>query len=425
MNAIVLSISGKKHYLNENGTVLTDASTSSTDSWTSAAAVEADKNTLAYTLNGVPQKRLHVRYSFTADNQLVASFFKKENPALDEDSINVLAGGIGTDAGLNIVYTLIDQTGRNKSSLTVFGIPALINPFVLKIELAGGGEARIVANAKKDIPLEWDKNRGDVESTADDLLRFKATTKNNLQKVGGSGFKFMASKLNYAGMWGMDKDGLFFNIEAASGTPVKLQLQGSYKAVSGGLVFEYENGKAKCALAIEGHHKFEQGSATWQLCIGHSQEARKTYTSLKLDGEMTQSMGNGKELTLTGSLRYDNGTASGPKVALEIKATYEFSGGACLVKAYYEMNGVRRSYGLQLSGQVQYRSGGLTYNLSYGSDKKMSFDVLYSGTANDFENFFNMKVSVDSKGKVSCDYSFHITFVFENGVLLPPIAEKN
>jgi hypothetical protein len=424
MNAIGLKIKGKKYFFSETGAVLDETLSPSTDSWMSTTTVPENRNTLAFTLNGIPQLPLRAHYSFTADNQLVASFFRQENPDLDEDSINPLAGGIRADASLNIVYTLIDSKGKNQAAITVYGKPVLETPFVLKVVLDGGGEARIVANAKKDAPLEWDKNRQAGEGFGDDLLKFRAITRNDLKLIGGVGVKYNAASLDFVGIWGMDGSGLFFDVEGGTGKPLRLYLQGSYKAVSGGLIFSYEKGKAKCALALQGRHTFDQTTATWNLAIGYSQEARNTHTALKLEGDLKHQMNKGQEFTLSGTLRYEGGTGTAPVVALDLAAEYQFAGGACLIKAVYEVNGQKRSYGLQLSGHIDFRSGKLTYSFAYGSDKTISFEVLYDGTSKDFLNYFSLKVKVDAKGRVSCDFSFRISFVFENGVLLPVRSEN-
>ncbi len=424
MNAIKLKINGKKYLFSEKGSVLEEALTPTTDGWTSLAAVTQDRNTLAYTLNGIPQRRLRARYSFNSDNQLVASFFKSENPELDEDSSTALAGGIRADDKLNIMYRLIDAEGNDQNAITVYGKPALENPFILKIDLDGGGEARITANKKKD-PLEWDVNRQtDIGTLGDDLLKFLAMTRNNLQTIGGAGYQFNKAGLDFIGIWGMDKNGLFFDIEGGLDKPIRLNLQGSYKATSGALVFEYDSGNVKFVMNIGGRVEFDQGSATWKISIGHSQQARKTSTALKLEGELKQKIGKGKELTLSGVLKYEEGSASAPVVNLDITATYQFSGGACLIKAFYKTEGGVQTYGLNISGNVLFREGKLTYNFTYGSDKTISFEVLYEGTSDEFFNYFRLKVDVDAKGKVSCDFSFRISFTFENGVLLPVQAGK-
>lgn len=424
MNAIAMKVGGKKYQLTEAGAVLDESLAPSTDSWTSLASAEDEKNTLRYTLQGIPQRRIRVHYSFNSDNQLVVSAFKKENPELDEDSISVLAGGIDLDSNFNIVYSMIDSAGKVRNSMTVFGKISLQNPFVLKIALVGGGEARIVANAKKGMPLVWDKNRSHPEVDADDELAFKAVTRNNLKSIGGKGYQFVSSNLQFPGSWGMDKDGLAFEVEGGTGGTLRLTLEGKYKAISGGLIFEYKEGQASCGLAIEGRHKFDQGTATWHLQIGHSQQARQTYTSLKLDGELKHQIGADKTLTLKGSLKLEAGEATGPSVDLAINATYEFTGGVCLIKAFYDMHGQRQSYGLQISGDVTLKKGKMTFDFSYGSDKAISFEVTYDGTADEFFSYFHIKVKIDAQGHVTADISFRIEFRFENGVLMPAKVTK-
>ena len=147
--------------------------------WRSQAlATEPKDNQIRYDINGQAQPPVPVKYTFNAQNQLVAVIPAAANGGADSAPFTFL-GSIQVDDANDIVYQLITPEGASMSrNVTLYGGLRFGSNHNLVIDLTGGGIAEIKGDSGLT-SLEPLKN--DISPfKSNDLLRFRASTTNLL-----------------------------------------------------------------------------------------------------------------------------------------------------------------------------------------------------------------------------------------------------
>ena len=419
-NNLKITIGGTDYLFTEGGSVLNAASGTPAGRWHADSDQPDSQNHLLYDLNGMVQPPLQADYRFNDANQLVVTV-RDSNAGVAQTATTTFPGRIHTDDSKDIVYDIFDGSGNaTGQSITLYGKLRFDTPFLLVIDLQGGGQAMIRANDTQ-APIEANQ-AASIDAIGADRLDFKASTVNTFLLPTGQEVRAADADIGFDGQWRLDSDGLKFACDATGDgqdQQVVLGLAGKYKGVSAGLQVTWESaGQVTAQLVVEGAHTFDSGSATWNLAIGYTQlSGQAPAVSAKASGAFSHTTKGGNNFLITGTLNASTSDAGNLALDLSLDATYKFTGGQITFSAVAAFAGSQLTYDLKLAGQLQFLGGKLTFTVDYGSDQSASLEVNYDGSADSFFKYFNLKFTRDASGNISFGINFSIEFTYENGVL--------
>lgn len=417
MNGLSVATSTRNLLFTDAGTVVDSATGAALGRWSAETSNVAQENCFIYDLGGTLQPALRVRYQFNASNQLVVAVQKSDGVAT-ADATCIFPGEIAVDDDHDVVYSITNGPGSlTGQSVVVYGDLAFNGPVSLVLQLVGGGQTAITADPLT--PLSATQNL-DPDKAGNDLMTFNASTTNTYAANGGATENRPAT-IALAGRWQLAPDGVAFaaSVDGDLSNPsLVLNLRGQCKAVAAGLEFRLDDKQITALFVIDGQHRFDGGSAAWELSIGYSQQAdpslRVTATA---KGAISYTTAAGNKLTINGTLAYKgDGTAQGGTLTLGIDAEYVFKGGQLFIKANASKAGSTVKYDLQISGKIQVRGGTLVFDVSYDSTNVTTLNVKYAGTDSDFFKNFNVGITTDATGKVTATVSFSLSLTYVNGV---------
>jgi hypothetical protein len=372
-------------------------------------------NKIRYTLNGAEQTAVQAFYSFNVDNQLTASLDSASNPAF------TFPGGIEVDDQHDIVYNVIDPaTGASRVAMAVYGpLSFTATSTNLQIALAGGGTAEIKGDLGAQSLESAQNNAATAGFKADDLLRFKARTRNKLA-TGADATKI--AKLKFIGNWDVE-DGKIVFVSKIAGSPTKpgisLGFGGQFKAVAAGFVYFSDGNRTTIALNIRGSHQRVSGKGTtnikWETSLGFTEKKFEAAVNVKA----SHNFASGQALTIEGDLKLKKG----PKeftFDLSLDAVYEFKGGVLVFSADIK-NGVRPSYDLGIEGDFVYRNLKITFKAhfsSVGGSKEVAVSVGVEGDENSIVKHLSIMLNIsqsEARAKVSANLEISASLRFVNG----------
>ncbi len=225
------------------------------------------------------------------------------------------------------------------------------NTNALVVALEGGGQAT-VTGSKGINSLEAAQNRIDAFA-ADDLLRFRATTLNDLDD-GGS--LEVPAKLEFAGSWDIQKGQLVFLSKVTGNLArpdVSIGFSGTLGAVTAGFVYFADAEGTRTAFTIRGQHVWQGGDSTtdlnWQSSLGFSD--KKFSASANFDLNRVQQ--NGQRLSLKGGLTLQQADGAALAMALSLEAEYGWQDNALVFKALVNTGAGGFNYDLMLEGRLR------------------------------------------------------------------------
>ena len=417
MEGIRATIGGRSLLFGINGDVVETAGGTETvrGKWSSVSKQE--DNQIRYDLDGAKQPGLQAMYAFNDDNQLVIVLQTPGGPTAPF----TLLGGMEVDDQHDIIYNVIDPaTGESATSITLYGdLDFAAGSNNLRIKLTGGGEAEVKGDLGVQ-SLETAKNNvATAGFRADDLLSFKARTKNRLT-TGANATKL--AKLKFIGNWDV-QDGSIVFISKINGTPtkpgVKIGFAGKFKAVSAGFVYFSDGNTQTVALNIRGsHQRTVNGSSSkidWETSIGFTEKTFKA--EMKVAAART--FPSGQALTIDGSLMLKKGTQS-TEFALSLDVVYAFEQGSLVFKADIQ-NGIRPSYDLQLDGEFKYKNLKIEFALrlsNVSGSQEVSVSVGVEGNEASVVKHLSIILNIsqtEARTRVSLNLEIEARLRFVNG----------
>lgn len=415
ITGLKINIEGEDYIFTESGSVVLSSTNSSVGRWSSGIAGRR-VNEFVYDLNGVLQPAIKTRYGFNDRNQLVVNVLK--DARISADASYVFPGAIEVDDENDVVYKLLDRSGRKtERSIVVFGSLRFASPLELVVDLIEGGETVIRASNTAE-PIKLTTARG--VSKGQDRLLFMAMTINTLENEHGTFSVNHDARIGFDGMWQMGSEGLHFLATGDvgdDGQALTLKIDGRYKAVSAGLEVAWSNDTGVTGtLLIKGEHEFEEATSSWRLKLGVTQnQDSQLGIEAEVDGKITHKTKGGNEFVIAGKLKAKSASGRALSLELALDVAYQFKENRITFNAVAQSAGGRTSYELKLGGEIRIGPGMLKFAIRYSSDNTVEFDVEYDGNDKSFLDFFKLKLKRDKNGRVEIQASFRIECTWVNG----------
>jgi hypothetical protein len=390
--------------------VLSGGQTTPKGKWRSASLADEPKdNHIRYTLDGVDQTAIPVKYSFDDNNQLVAVIPAAANGGSDSSPFAFL-GTINIDGTFDLVYSLMDDDGNDiNNSITLYGSLSIDSgTHNLIVDLGDAGKTQITGASGLQ---SLDAARNNIGQFAgDDLLRFNAVTTNTLKD--GSAAQTIA-KIDLPGSWDIKQGNLVFVSKVAGGN-IEIGFAGTFKGITVGLAYFGGPDGNEFAFNINGQHTWDSGSSVnWNFSLGYT---GKTFTA-ELSGQSVIKTGKG---TFTISGKTSLVSADGkPTFDLQLDATYEWRQGFLHFKADIGNQGGNLNYDLGLEGNFVYKGGTLSFQIKYSNkeaDPSLQVNLNFAGGKDSLVQTLSLVLNV-SPDKVDLTFSFQVNLSWEDGKL--------
>jgi hypothetical protein len=381
-----------------------------------AGAGEQLANRFLYALNGVDQVPLPASYTFDDSNQLqvvLQASDAQSDPAL-------LPGGIEISDQHNIIYRLVDEDGNPTGAVvTLYGNLSIEqNTNALVIQLTGGGQARVEGDTGIT-SLEAVQNE-DSAFSANDLLRFRATTSNTFDD---GAFLAVPAQLEFPGNWDIQNGQLVF-ISNISGDPSQPDLNigfaGKIGAITAGFRYFADAQGTQAAFDIQGQHVCKAADSeidfNWEASLGFS--ARKFNAKVNFD---VNSIGkDGRRISLTGNMTLQQADGGIINLTLNLEADYSWEDNALVFKAAVDDTAGLLSYDLMLQGKFKFDSGNLTFDIHYTNAvgaAPLTVDLNFTGDTDNFLQAVAVHLQISpNQIEVQLTARFSISQSFVEGV---------
>lgn len=419
MNGLSLNFQGETRVFGPDGTVsvLVNGQPQPKGTWTTQPPGGPKDNQIRYDISGQAQSPLPIKYSFNEQNQLQATIPAAANGGTDSEPFTFM-GSIQLDDAHDIVYQLITADGSPmQRNVTLYGDlrfdPKTHN---LLIDLTGGGTAEIKGDSGV-ASLEALKH--DISPfQSNDLLRFKASTTNVLSN---GQTKKIAADTKFTGNWDLKGSQLVFvsQVKGDIRKPtVTLGFAGKFKAVSAGLAYFADEQGTQFAFNINGQHRWNSGSANWDVFLGYSKKQFTARVSGNL--QIDKPMGDQRDLTLSADWTIEHTDGSQTNLKMELAAAYRWSDQNMLtIQAQFVKNGLTVSYDLKVEGKFVFKSGVLTFQVKYNNqdpDNKFSFQIAFQANPTNLIKALSIVLNV-TENSVSIDFQFEMRMTWVDGKL--------
>jgi hypothetical protein len=322
---------------------------------------EPKQNRWRYVLDGIDQPPLTPLYAFTDTNQLQVTLVAgdgRSEPAL-------LVGGVEIDDQHDIIYRLAndDATPTGQAVVLYGDLSIERDTNSLAVALEGGGQA-LVTGSSGIASLEAAQNRI-AAFAADDLLRFRASTLNDLD---AGGTLEIPAKLDFAGSWDVQNGQLVFLSKVVgdlSHPDVSIGFSGKLGAVTAGFVYFADAAGTQAAFTIRGQHVWHSSGAdttfNWQSSLGFSD--KKFAADVRFDASRVAQ--NGNRLGLKGDLTLKQGDGGTVAMGFSLEAEYAWENNALVFKALVNNTAGGFNYDLMLEGNLKADHGTLTFSIRF------------------------------------------------------------
>jgi hypothetical protein len=233
----------------------------------------------------------------------------------------------------------------------------------LMVALEGGGQA-VVTGSSGIASLEAAQNRI-AAFAADDLLRFRASTLNDLD---AGGTIEIPAKLDFAGSWDVQNGQLVFLSKVVgdlSRPDVSIGFSGKLGAVTAGFVYFADAAGTQAAFTIRGQHVWHSADAdttfNWQSSLGFSD--KRFAAAVRFDANRVAQ--NGNRLGLKGDLTLKQGDGGAVAMGFSLEAEYAWENNALVFKALVNNTAGGFNYDLMLEGHLKADHGTLTFSIRF------------------------------------------------------------
>jgi len=433
MKELQLNAGAQKHIFQPDGkvaVVATNGSRTVKGSWrTEAQGNETKDSVLRYDINGQAQTPVRVKYDFNEFNQLTAVIPAAANGGADSESC-VFLGQILIDDAHDVVYSILTPDGLPGShKLTVYGdLGFTEDSNNLVIKMSDGTKAEI--KGEKGLTgvamLKAEKNLVQ-EFKADDLLRFIAFTRNDLNTSAVRVPK--KAQIEFVGKWDVNPDSgqLVFHSKITGDLTkpdVSIGFAGSVKAVSAGFAYFSDKNGTQLAFNIKGQHRWNSTTAKWELSLGHSQKKFQA----TFEGKIEKLSADGQGFVLAGKMTLEHEQGKATQVDLKIQGSYQFNKNNKLtfVVDVQTSNG-KLTYDLMVEGKFAFKGGTLTFQvrLNEKGTGGLKATIALAFTGNKDSLIKNLSLVLDiTPDKVKLNFEFELRMRFVDGVLVKEPAKK-
>ena len=433
MKELEFNAGTQKHIFQPDGKVavlLPNGTRTVKGSWrTEAQGAEPKANLLRYDLDAAAQTPVPVRYGFNEFNQLTAQIPAAANGGADSEEC-VFLGQILIDDAHDLIYSIITPEGvASASKVTVYGnLQFTEDSSNLAIEMSDGSRAEI--KGEKGLTgmamLKAEKNLVQ-EFKADDLLRFIAFTRNELNTSAVRVPK--KAQIEFVGKWDINSDDgqLVFHSKITGDLTkpdVSIAFAGTVKAVSAGFAYFADKDGKRLALNIKGQHRWNSAKAKWELSLGHSE--RKFQATF--EGQIDKTLKNGQEFVLAGKMTLEHEAGKSTKIDLRIEGTYQFNktNKLTFVVNVQTSNG-KLTYDLMVEGKFAFKGGTLTFQVRFNEKgtggMKATIELAFKGNQDNLIKTLALVLDI-TPDKVKLTFEFELRMKFVDGVLVKEPAKK-
>jgi hypothetical protein len=433
MKELQLNSGSQKHVFQPDGKVAVVAANGSRTvkgSWrTEALGSETKESVLRYDIGGVTQTPVPVRYAFNEFNQLTAMIPGAANGGADSERC-VFLGQIQIDDAHDVVYSVLTPDGLPSShKLTVYGdLSFTEDSNNLVIEMNDGSKAEI--KGEKGLAgvamLKAEKNLVQ-EFHADDLLRFIAFTRNDLNTSAVRVPK--KAQIEFVGKWDVNPDtGQLVFLSKITGDltkpDVSIGFAGTVKAVSAGFAYFADKNGTQLAFNIKGQHRWNSAAAKWELSLGHSQ--RKFQATFQ--GQIQKLTAEGQGFVLAGKMTLEHEAGKATQIDLRVQGSYQFNQNNKLIflVSVQTSNG-QLTYDLMVEGVFAFKGGTLTFKVRLNKEGtgglKATIQLAFKGNKDSLIKNLSLVLDIAPES-VKLNFEFELRMRFVDGVLVKDPPKK-
>jgi hypothetical protein len=427
MKELQLNKGAQKHVFQPDGKVAVLAANGARTikgSWrANAQGTEATDNVFRYDIDGTAQAPVTVRYGFNEFNQLTAVIPAAANGGADSEAC-VFLGQILIDDAHDLVYATITPDGvAGPQKLTVYGELAFNEDSSnLVIQMKDGTKAEIKGEQGLTgvAMLKAEKNLVQ-EFKADDLLRFIAFTRNDLNNSADRVPK--KAQIEFVGKWDVNPDSgqLMFQSRVTGDLTkpdVSIAFAGSVKAISAGFAYFADKNGTQLVFNIKGQHRWNSTTAKWELSLGHSQKKFQATFA----GQIQKTTASGQVFVLSGQMTLEHEQGKKTALDLKIQGSYQFNKDNKLTfSVNVATSNGQLTYDLMVEGQFAFKGGRLTFSVKLNNKgtggAKATIELAFKGNKDSLIK--NLALVLDiSPNKVKMNFEFELRMRWVDGVLV-------
>jgi hypothetical protein len=433
MKELEFNAGAQKHIFQPDGKVAVLAANGTRSvkgTWRSEAqANETKENVFRYDIDGKAQKAVTVRYGFNEFNQLTSSIPAASNGGVDSEPC-VFPGQILIDDAHDLVYSILTPDGTVANhKITVYGDLHFTEDLSnLAIEMRDGTRAEI--KGEKGLTgvamLKAEKNLVQ-EFKADDLLRFIAFTRNDLNTSAVRVPK--KAQIEFVGKWDVNPDTgqLVFHSKITGDLTkpdVSIGFAGTVKAVSAGFAYFADKNGTQLAFNIKGQHRWNSTTAKWELSLGHSQ--RKFQATF--DGKIEKTTKEGQVFVLAGKMSLEHEQGKSTTLDLKVEGSYQFNKNNKLtfIVNVQTSNGPL-TYDLMVEGKFAFKGGTLTFQVRFNNKgtggAKATIELAFKGNHASLIKTLSLVLDI-TPDKVKINFEFEMRMRWVDGVLVKDPPKK-
>jgi hypothetical protein len=421
---VIFQPDGKVAVITANG------SRSVKGSWrTEVQGSEAKDNLLRYEIAGVAQRPVRVLYSFNEFNQLTAVIPASANGGSDSESC-VFLGQILIDDAHDLVYSTVTPDGLPGShKLTVYGDLSFSedsNNLVIKMKDGASAEIKGEKGLTGVAMLKAEKNLVQ-EFKADDLLRFIAFTRNDLNTSAVRVPK--KAQIEFVGKWDVNPDnGQLVFLSKVTGDlnkpDVSIGFAGTVKAVSAGFAYFADKNGTQLAFNIKGQHRWNSAAAKWELSLGHSQKKFQATFA----GQIQKLSADGQGFVLAGKVTLEHEKGKSSQLELKVEGSYQFNKHNKLIflVSVQTSNG-QLSYDLMIEGTFAFKGGVLSFKVKLNKEGtgglKATIELAFKGNKDSLIRNLSLVLDIRPES-VKLSFEFELRMRFVDGVLVKDPPKK-
>jgi hypothetical protein len=433
MKELQFSAGAQKHIFQPDGKVAvlaTNGSRSVKGAWrTEAQTNETKESVLRYDIDGKAQATVPVRYGFNEFNQLTSVIPAAANGGADSETC-VFLGQILIDDAHDLVYSILTPDGTAGSQkITVYGdLHFAEDSSNLVIEMKDGTRAEI--KGEKGLTgvamLKAEKNLVQ-EFKADDLLRFIAFTRNDLNTSAVRVPK--KAQIEFVGKWDVNPDTgqLVFHSKITGDLTkpdVSIGFAGTLKAISAGFAYFADKNGTQLAFNIRGQHRWNSTTAKWELSLGHSQRKFKA----TFEGQIEKTTKDGQVFVLAGKMSLEHEQGKSTKLDLRVEGSYQFNKNNKLtfIVDVQTSNG-KVTYDLMVEGKFAFKGGTLMFQVRFNEKgtggAKATIELAFKGNEASLIKTLSLVLDI-APNEVRINFEFEMRMRWVDGVLVKDPPKK-
>ena len=394
---------------------------------TEAQPAETKESVLRYDIDGKAQPAVAVRYGFNEFNQLTA-VIPGVNGGADSETC-VFLGQIQIDDAHDLVYSILTPEGTSgNQKITVYGdLHFTADTSNLVIEMKDGTKAEIKGEKGPGgvAMLKAEKNLVQ-EFKADDLLRFIAFTRNDLNTSANRVPK--KAQIEFVGKWDVNPNsGQLAFMSKITGDLTKpdvaIGFAGTVKAVTVGFAYFADKEGTQLVFNIKGQHRWNATTAKWELSLGHSE--RKFQATF--EGQISKKTKDG-EFVLGGKMTLEHEQGKSTNLEFKVEGSYQFNNNNKLVFVVdVQTSNGKLTYDLMVEGRFAFKGGTLSFQVRLNNKgtggAKTTIELAFKGNKDSLVKTLSLVLDI-TPDKVKLNFEFEMRMRWVDGVLVKDPPKK-